>query len=361
MHKKVAFITIHVGYNFGSVLQTIATDRVLREGGAEPICVNYIPPRVTERRYWEDGNTSLSRMVRRLLYYPIHIYSKHKYSRYLAKHCFVSKPIYKGDCFVDTCPKADIYISGSDQIWNYKHNEGIDGHYFFEGIQGEKIAFASSIGTTELPQDYKEYMVRALRSYKTLSVRESSAVTILSELGIKSEQLIDPTLMIDKTIWPQYASKRLVKDPYIFVYLPYNVSNKGMVYSTVRKISDRRRLKIVTFSWDYRKDKMADKTITFADPGDILSLFIYADYVVTNSFHGTAFSINLNKQFWVYMPSHFSTRLLSLIELCGLNDRMLNGVIEDNDVRSKIDFTNTNRVLGKEREKAKSFIIKALS
>lgn len=359
--RTIAFITIHVGYNFGSVLQTIATARLLRDSEMNPVCINYIPPRVTERRYWEEGNTGVLRIIRRLLYFPIHYYSKWKYNKYLSKHCPLSKPIYWEDDFVSMCPKADVYLTGSDQVWNFKHNEGIDSHYFFEGITGKKVAFASSIGMTELPQDYKEYMVRALRSYKTLSVRESSAVTILSELGIKSEQLIDPTLMIDKTIWPQYASKRLVKDPYIFVYLPYNVSNKGMVYSTVRKISDRRRLKIVTFSWDYRKDKMADKTITFADPGDILSLFIYADYVVTNSFHGTAFSINLNKQFWVYMPSHFSTRLLSLIELCGLYDRMLDGEIEENAINTTIDFTNANRVLEKEREKAKSFIIKALS
>ena len=67
---KTAFITIHVGFNFGSVLQTIATSHLLRRHGMEPICVNYIPPRATFKRYWEDGIGNVKKMVRRFLFFP---------------------------------------------------------------------------------------------------------------------------------------------------------------------------------------------------------------------------------------------------------------------------------------------------
>ena len=200
-----------------------------------------------------------------------------------------------------------------------------------------------------------------LNDYSFISVREASAVNLLSKLGIQSTQLIDPTLMIDKGTWPFYASSRLCKDPYLFVYLPSNVDDKETIYSSVRKIANKNNLKVVTYAWDCIKDNMADKTYTFADPGDILSLFIHAEQVVTNSFHGTAFSINLNKQFWVYMPSHFSTRLLSIIELCGLQERMLDGVIDEDSINKRIVFTKANHILEKEREKARTFIKTALS
>lgn len=358
---KAVFITIHCGYNFGSVLQAVATGRVLKEAGAEPLCINYIPPRVTEKRYWKDGMTSLLRFIRRILFFPIHYYAERNYSRYLAKFCTLSKAIYSDDIFQEVCPKADIYITGSDQVWNYKHNEGIDKHYFFDGIQGKKIAFSSSIGMTELPADYINYMKAQLKEYTSISVREASAKEMLTSWGIDSTHLIDPTLMLDKYTWAEYASNRLCKEKYLFVYLPYNISDKETVYASVRKIATKKNLKVVTFTWDYQKDKMADKTITFANPGDILSLFIHADQIVTNSFHGTAFSINLNKLFWVYMPSHFSTRIQSLIELCGLKERMLEGVIKDEEIEKAINYTYTNQVLEGERSKAKTFIKKVLS
>jgi len=358
---KTAFITIQFGYNFGSVFQTIATKLILEEAGTTPVCINYIPPRYTEKRYWKEGSTGPLRFLRRVLFYPVHVFSKRNYSSYLAKHCPLTHYIYAENDFLKVCPQADCYITGSDQVWNYNHNEGLDKHYFFDGIKGKKIAFASSIGMTSLPEEYADYMKRALKDYSAISVREASAVELLSKWGIQSSQLIDPTLMISKETWYQYASKRLFPEPYIFVYLPYNITDKEIVYRTVRAIAQKNNLKVITYSWDYRKDDMADKTITFADPGDILSLFIHAEQIVTNSFHGSAFSINLNKQFWVYMPSHFSTRLLSVLELCGLKDRMLEGVISDSNINMEVDFTEANRVLQREREKSREFIKEALS
>lgn len=357
---KVAFITIHVGNNFGSVLQTIATSSILEKLGYDSICINYIPDRVTEGRYWHGGFSNGIRFLRRFLYFPIHIISKNNYLRYLKKYCSLSKPIYNGDDFAKLCPIADYYMTGSDQVWNYKHNEGIDKHYFFDGISGKKIAFASSIGMTELPDDYAAYMKTALKFYHAISVREASAVQLLQDWGIKSTHLLDPTLVLDKETWKRYASRPLFHKPYLFVYLPYNIENYDLIYESIKKIARKKKLKIVTYSYDFFKNKDADKTILFANPGDILSLLLYADCVVTNSFHGTAFSINLNKQFWVYMPSKFSTRLMSVLELCNLKDRMLKNVIEDDMINSEIDFGFSNRTLSQEREKALSFLIQSL-
>ncbi len=361
MKKKAVFITIHVGFNFGSKLQTIATQNLLKKVGFEEVeCVNYIPPRVELKRYWKDSLQSSVKFLRRLLFFPVLIYSLRKYNGYLKRHCNLSLPIYAKDDFNSKCPKADVYITGSDQIWNYKHNEGLDKHYFFDGIEGVKIAYASSIGMTQLPEDYSKYMREKLMDFKAISVREQSAVDLLSDMDIRSTLVPDPTIMLNKEEWKNYASKRLVENRYLFMYLPYNVVDKELIYRSARIIAKEKGLEIVTYSDSIVREKNADKTIYFVDAGDVLSLFYYADTIITNSFHGTAFSINLNKPFWVYKPSSFYTRIANILNLCQLSDRLLENEITINQVNEVIDYSSVNTVLQREREVTLNYFKKAL-
>ena len=101
---------------------------------------------------------------------------------------------------------------------------------------------------------------------------------------------------------------------------------------------------------------MADITITYASPGDFLSLMYYANYIITNSFHGTAFSINLNKQFSVFMPSAFSTRICSIIDLCGLDERIVSNGFEVEKIYKQIDYGPINSILEREREKSIGYL-----
>ncbi len=140
------------------------------------------------------------------------------------------------------------------------------------------------------------------------------------------------------------------------VYTPYNIKDKEQIYKTVRTISNAKGLQVVTFSWDYWGERLADKTVYYASPGDFLSLMYYADYVITNSFHGTAFSINLNKQFWVYAPSMFSSRVSSIIRLLGLENRMIDGDIPESEIDDIIDYEKVNQKLDLERSRAMSFL-----
>jgi len=173
--------------------------------------------------------------------------------------------------------------------------------------------------------------------------------------------LIDPTIMLNWGAWKAYASRRLIKRPYLFVYLPYNTVDIELAYRTIRKIASKNNLKVVSYSFGIHRDKMADKTVMFAHPGDFLSLMYYADYVVTNSFHGTAFSINLNKRFSVYMPSKFSTRISSLLELCELEKRLLTDEIGEEQLNEDINYDVVNKILDVEREKTIAFLKKAIS
>lgn len=360
MLRKVSFITIHIGSNFGSTLQTIATFKILKDLLLDPICVNYIPPRVTYKRYWSVARTSIRRFIRRIIFFPFRYEETQRFAKYLEKHCNVSKPIYKEDNFEKKCPLADIYLTGSDQVWNTTHNEGLDTHYFFENIKGKKIAYASSIGKSNLDTQELQWLKEYTNDYSTILVREESAVKIFESIGKPAEQVLDPTLMLNREEWLPYASKRVVKEPYLFVYLPYNIADKEICYQTAKKIAQKKNLKVVSFSHSFHKEKLADYTFLFSGPDDVLSLMYYADFVVTNSFHGTAFSINLNRQFYTYMPSGFSTRIHSIVNLCGLQNRVLDDVVKDNWESDTINYVPINEILDIERKKSINYLSNAL-
>ncbi|WP_294593310.1 polysaccharide pyruvyl transferase family protein [uncultured Bacteroides sp.] len=362
--KHVSLITIHVGANFGSILQAIATTKVLEKHNCTVEIVNYIPDRSTLNRLFSTSIKTLRLFIRMFITLPVFLFNRHIYSSFLAKYVRVSEPIYKKDDFVNCCPQANFYITGSDQVWNSKHNEGLDKRYYFDSFpQGTtKIAYASSIGREALEIDEYEEIKKMLATYKAISVREASAKKIIEKMGYEVTHLLDPTFMLDKEAWTHYMSERIINVAYLLVYLPYNIHDKRTIYQSVRKVAEKNKLKVVAFSWHIIPEKYADKTIYFANPGDFLSLVNYADYVVTNSFHGTAFSVNLNKQFIVYLPTGFGTRIKSILGLCHLENRLLQSseVIADEMMNSWINYAPINMILNKEREKAHAFLRKAL-
>lgn len=359
MKNRIAFITIHVGQNFGSILQTIATSEFFKKLGYSPIVVNYVPDRVTIGRYWRDARTSITKFIWRLIYFPVYIVNKKIYNGYLVKYCNLSKPIYDTDVFSKKCPIADYYVTGSDQVWNTTWNEGFDIHYFFPGIKADKISFASSIGALRPKEEDLQKLYNHLCDYSAISVRENSARDALESVGIKSERLFDPTFLLNRDEWKNYMSKKVISDPYVLVYVPYNIIDKNEIFYTARLLSKECNLKVVAFSWNTRNENLADRTVKFASPGDFLSLMYYADYVITNSFHGTAFSINLHKQFWVFLPSGFATRIESLLADCELEGRIVSAS-KDVRLKEQIDFDKVEKILSQERVKSEIFIRRAL-
>ncbi len=356
---KIALITIHVGNNFGSILQSIASVHVLKKLGHNVVIVDYRPDRVTFRYYVKGALASPVKLIWRILFLPIYLKNRFIYKSFLTRFCEMSTPIYSNDDFKKKCPQADVYMTGSDQVWNSKHNQGFDERYFFSGIKGKKISYSSSIGQIDLQKKELEMFKKALKDYSYISVRENTAVDIIEKMDLKATQLVDPTFMLTEEEWRQYMSPRIEKFPYILLYLPYNIKDKDIILKSARKIASLKKLKIVTFSWTIISDISADRTIKFANPGDFLSLVYFADCIITNSFHGTAFSINLNKEFWVYQPTAFSTRITNILDLTSLSSRLLTDVVDLHDIKP-IDYIRVNQILNDERTKSNAFLKKAL-
>lgn len=264
-----------------------------------------------------------------------------------------------------SCPKFDIYLTGSDQVWNSIHNEGIDRHYYFDGFPKStiKIAYSASIGQENIDPDEFTEVKRMLGSYKAISVREESAKKLLNSMGYNATHVLDPTFMLNAEDWEGYMSERKIKEPYLLAYLPYDVPNKSLIFKSIRRISGR-KWKVVAFSKKgFLSEKLADQTMYFTNPGDFLSLMYYASFIVTTSFHGTAFCINLNKQFFVYLPTGFGTRITSILDMCSLRNRLLdsNKVISDEQLNmGEIDYAPVMEIIDRERRKSIAFLQNAL-
>ncbi|MEE1043657.1 MAG: polysaccharide pyruvyl transferase family protein, partial [Clostridia bacterium] len=217
-----------------------------------------------------------------------------------------------------------------------------------------KISFAASIGKTELSESEEAIVKEYLSDYSYLTVRETSAVSLLDSMGIKSEVILDPTLQIEKEHWISMASKRLIKEKYLILMLLYREDNNATEYA--RKIADEKGLKLVKISWELKKPPYVDILMTHRKPEDFLSLFYNAEYVVTNSFHGLAFSINLNKQFVVIKRNEFNSRIDSLLEMTGLTERLVDYNLDMDIVNKEIDYNSVNDILNAERIRTQNLI-----
>lgn len=359
---KVAIITLHRVYNYGSVLQAYATQKLFEGQGHEVTVIDYITPQRTKQRMFKthSGRKEV-KGIRNGIYHILKVGSlllkEATFGRFMKKNLHLTKQYVTVTDLERDPPEADLYVTGSDQVWNSKYNEGVDRGFFLDFLPEEsrRISFVSSFGKQELDRAEADEVKKYISRYKALSVREDSAEKILNDLGrLDTVHLIDPTLQISKEEWVALASKRLIKERYLILMLLYNEDNHATEYA--RKIADEKGLKLVKISWELRTPPMVDKLMTHRTPAEFLSLFHYADFVVTNSFHGLVFSINLEKEFIVVPRNEFNSRIESLLRLTGLQRRMISNIKDLGVINEEINYTKVQEIISVERKRAREFI-----
>lgn len=362
MKKKISLITIFDVANFGTYLQTLATAVILQNLGASVEVVHY------ERPF---KNTKLLRknfILRYFfyLYFWLRGYDgclfMYRCRRFVSKYTRISRTYFSIDELKKNPPIANVYVTGSDQVWNTDHNQGIDEAYYlcYAPTGKKKVSYAASIGQDSIPEQHKKRTFELLSQYDAISVREDNAVRLLAELGLKATHVLDPTLMLDREHWLKYANKRMVSEDYLLVYSVEPAEYDSKVAEVAKLLANRHNLKIVSVS-NYGDGKYipgCDIYFDFALPQNFLSLMAHASFVVASSFHGTAFAINFNRQFFTITPSAFSSRIASLLALTGMENRRISSVDDLNEelLLEQIDFTTVNSILHKSRDKSLDFI-----
>ena len=255
----------------------------------------------------------------------------------------------------DWVDSIDYFICGSDQIWN--PNYATTSELAFCSFAPEKtICLSPSFGVSEIPtyrmDDYRCW----LKKISTLSVREDAGQKIIKLLtGRNAEILIDPTMLLPIEKWKQLckAPKEELPEHYIVCYFLGRIDKE--YYSKIAKFSKSEGLPVIMLF-----DITTPEYYTY-DPAEVLYTIQHAEYVLTDSFHGSVFSILFHKNFYVFTRNegniNMNSRIETLLEKFELVDRVFNG---GNKIISLKQWEKSDSILGKEREKAKKYLYEAL-
>lgn len=366
---KIKTITCHNVYNFGASLQAYALMTYLRKLGHDTEIIDYIPSYL-KFNIWAIGSKWKKNIFIRIIYF-LYVVPKRisqskrrkKFDRFTQERFFLTKDRYKSnDEIKENIPEADIYFAGSDQIWNTATENGKDPAFFLDFAPSTSIlsSYAASFSVSEIEQDLHEIIKNRLLRFNYISVREKSGLKIINEFGISNAQLVlDPTFLLDKSEWLKITSPKLVYEKYIFIY---DQENNIKIKTTALALAKKYNYKIVAIKALYPM-KYADICISDAGPEEFLSLIYNAEICLTNSFHCIVFSLIFNREFLLFKRSHakVNSRMMDLLELLKLNNRIFDDNNFEIDKINPINFSQINDLVIEQCKLSKTYIDKVLN
>lgn len=347
--RKIGILTFHKSINYGSVLQTWAFQEVLQRFNSDVHVIDYEPIVYNQMYGIFKKVSSRDDFIYNIKIMPIAYFIKRQINLFtqfqekelsLTDHAYYSVEDLKKDS-----KNFDIMICGSDQIWNV-HARDCDDIFFLPfAFQGKKIAYAVSVNNTDFTEERCDDRLREnIRGFSAISCREKSGSEKISRFVDQKNifTALDPTLLLAKGQYDEICSPRIIKHAYIFLY---NVWDGGDALSIAKMISTVYKKNVYTMLTKKRVKSIlrieqngVHVLKMHSAPGDFLSLIKYSDFVVSDSFHGTAFSLIYEKQFVSVnqrekMDDNTSMRnderLVNLLELLDLKSRLVSIVDKD--------------------------------
>lgn len=359
---KISVITLHRVTNFGSLLQTYATQKTLEKLGHEAQIVDFVPEGLTFfRAVWPKGHSTVKRLIKFL---PLALCNIIQYSMsdsFLRKYIHLTDKRYSsyGQLSSDV-PEADLYLSGSDQVWNTQNNNppaDLGAYYLAFAGNAKRVAYAGSFGKDDFSPEEAAQVTAWLKDYAAISVREDTAVDTLHSFGLDGVHVVDPTLLLTPEEWKQLCTKKAPKPGYVFIY---NLNRNKVLEQAAVAIAKKKGLRVINFADTFEFVGGAENRFG-NDPLDFLNCLSNADYVVTDSFHGTAFSLNFSKQFLSIPAPKYNCRLESILRMTGIQDRMFTTVEEALEkIETPIDYTSAQEKLNQARARSIGFLKEAL-
>ncbi len=352
---KVGILTFHRANNFGAVLQCYALMSFLKDKGVDANVLDYCPDFLCE----EKGNV-LSCIGKRIK----------AYLRFLLCWLFSKGEVKHVDGFaffretainpvpVSEAEQMDVVVCGSDQIWNAKICGRLDPVFFALPFQHcRKISYAASNGSVELSDEAKEHFCCLLENFDYISVRESSLQQQLSDLGIKSELVLDPVLLAGSQLFEKIVTPIRQKRPYVLIY---ELTHLERTYELAHLIAVQLNAEVVVIGGGvkaYLKGGFVNKQ--GLTPAQFVSYFKHAACVVTTSFHGTAFSLIYERPFYsMKMNTKRDDRILSILSSLDLLSRSIDDLSDF--VYSEVDYERVDCKLNILRGKSADFLVEAL-
>lgn len=386
MKKKVGLVTCYFKNNYGSQLQAYATQKVIQDLGYETEtieCESNIDFKAGKKKYYKSQIFNFSFVKSKFGMIKMKIDTK--LNKKLGKNVAIRNAKYKE--FKKNYKMSNKYLTyqelgelsknyasvvvGSDQLWLPVNvvSDYYTLNWVADGVN--KISYSTSFGVSSIPDEYKTLYETFLNKIDSLSTRENTGVDIIKNtIGKEAKLVCDPTLLFDKDEWMSIQEEKPFADgDYIFCYfLGNNMEHRKFA----ERLKEKTGYKIVSLNHcdEYVKysDKFADEAPFNVGPAEFLNLIRNAKIVLTDSFHGTVFSLIYNKTFFNFRrhsaknKNNTNSRLDSLLQIAEVsNERILTGTEDVETVLEyKIDFDKVNKNLKIFREDSKEWLKEAL-
>lgn len=275
---------------------------------------------------------------------------------------FPEKPVSDKTRLPEIGSRYGAVICGSDQVWNPDITDA-DLSYFLDfcGPETARISYAPSFGVETLPESLGHAAGEELKRFFRISVREESGRQLIRQIACRDAQLVvDPTLLMDAREWMEHETAHpAAKGEYI---LYYTVRSSDSLWRYCKNLAKKHNLKILRIGSNviskHLKRSDGVEYVCDVSPDEWLYLVHHACCVVTNSFHGTAFSINYRKNFFVELSSLTNSRLSHIVSVLGLEDRIVKN--EEASLPLETDYSQTERVLPTLRGESLEYLRRAL-
>jgi hypothetical protein len=364
MKRRIAILTFQNTINYGATLQAFALQEYINKQNCNVEIINYEND-ILSREHKTQKFFQRRTFKQWVLYFLISQSINRKanaFRKFRLRYMTESTERYDINTIIQSNGTYDIYIVGSDQVWNgdITHN---DMTYFLDFAEEGKVlsSYAASFGKEAIPIELHETYKKLLARFSFISVREQQGAQIIQSLINRPvEVVLDPIFLLSKTDWESIAvSPRSISKKYIVLYVFGRPSN---LFKVARVIAKETGCKIVVIGSDYRK-QIGFYYTGSVGPEQFLGYLLNASCVLTNSFHGTAFSINFNKQFYVELlpsSSTMNSRLMNILDTFKLQDRRLSSGIIPNS-HELINYDKVNKILNTERIKSYAFLEKIIN
>lgn len=361
---KIGILTFHRAHNYGAVLQAYALKTFLIKAGYQNVSFVDYWPKYHENVYKlfnVDFFKSLS-IVGRIKYIINYLLTyKRKQRRYNLFSYFINEYLTPKTDYIEE--KYDVVIYGSDQIWRYQKTidfEGYDALYFGDKrIKAKwKIAYSASMGELSHPEVLRLLLLENISRFNAISVRETDLFDYIRKYYNNVCQTLDPVFLLSKEDWlPLINNKKRMYENYILVY---NLQLNDQVEDIALELSKKTGYQIIHIVGCVMYKISHKNYYEDAGPIDFISLINNASYVVTSSFHGTAFSLIFNKEVYVSMSTNYQ-RVLSLLDIVGLTARFIKSEIETIQLDQKIEWRKVNELLNKQICFSKKYLLRNLN
>ena len=363
--KKTLTITTVRAQNYGAVLQAYALHKKILTLGGDNELIYLENEKIS---YFESlkGHKLRTKCIKILEnYFRIYRYFKSKrgFNRFVEfseKNFKRTKEIMNLDEL--NLQAYDAIITGSDQMFGFGVNENINKArflYFEKNIDIKKYSFAASFSTYNLPENRLSFMKNQLQGFDKISVRETQGKAFLAEkLNLTSHVNIDPVFLLNSKEWEKIIqNERIIKEKYILCYF---LISSPVLQKMLDELKKKYNYPIIAVQLTAVKRIKADKYIFDAGPKEFLNLIKNAEVIVTTSFHGTAFSIIFEKEFYSVLREGYRTeRFESLLAKLNINKRL---IIKEEDSKNipPIDYELVRKQLEKEKEKSCNYLLEIL-